>query len=68
MEYIFVLVLGIIYILWLIVSIKDIINTSENFFFTHIWVELKGYSKLCVISHIICLSGYGLFKLIIERI
>lgn len=68
MEYMLVFIVGIVYIIWLIASMKDLINTSENYFFTHIWVELKGYSKVCVVSHIVVLSCYSLFKLIIERI
>lgn len=62
-----IIVLGIIYIIWMIVSIKDLINTSESYFFTHIWTELKMYSKVCVISHIVVLSCYSFVMFITGR-
>lgn len=67
MRYILIIVVGIIYMIWLIASIKDLINTLESYFFTHIWIELKTYSKVCAISHIIVLSCYSFVVFITGR-
>ena len=67
MEYIWIVILIIAYIIWAVVSIKDFIETIDYFKFPYALRQLEGYTAAFIILHIIALFGFSLYKFIVLK-
>jgi len=64
MEYIWIVILIIAYIIWAIISIKDIIDTVSYFKLSSVFDNLEEYTLTFIILHIVALFVYSLCKFI----
>lgn len=60
MKYIWIVMLSILYLIWLIASLKDFIKTAKYIKIKYIMDSLEEYTVLFIIVHLALLFGYSL--------
>lgn len=61
MKYVWIIILGIVYLIWLIAVVKDIVETVKLFKLKWVLIELEDYSKGFLLIHLFILFGYSVY-------
>lgn len=60
MKYIWIIMLIIVYIIWFIASLKDLIKTAKKIKIKYIFDSLEEYTVVFIALHLALLFGYSL--------